>query len=210
MSLFMQEEFTRIIHERRAVKRFDQAHTVDPQSIKELLNAANRAPSAWNLQHWKYVVVNEPEAKAKLHPIAYGQNQVVDASFTVIVLGDLEANRNAEAVFEADVMEGRMPEQVKNNLIKQINEAYTGNPVHSRDEAIRNASLAAMQLMLAAKAAGLDSCPMGGYNASMLIEAFRIPPRYIPVMLIAVGKMAEPARPSNRFQADETIVWNGF
>ncbi|WP_281287212.1 nitroreductase family protein [Paenibacillus hemerocallicola] len=73
-----------------------------------------------------------------------------------------------------------------------------------------NASLAAMQLMLATKEAGLDSCPMGGFDSEKLIEAFRIPERYIPVMLVSVGKAAKPAYPSSRFEVEAAAVWNSF
>lgn len=106
--------------------------------------------------------------------------------------------------------DGQLPEQVKASLISQIEQAYAGTPTYPRDEAIRNASLAAMQLMLAAKAKGLDSCPMGGFDPDHFIEAFGVPARYIPVMLIAIGKAARPARPSVRLSVEQTIVWNGF
>ncbi|WP_262680669.1 nitroreductase family protein [Paenibacillus sp. J5C2022] len=103
-----------------------------------------------------------------------------------------------------------MPEEVVTSLIDQIESAYANVPTVPRDEAIRNASLAAMQLMLAAKAKGLDSCPMGGYDADQFVEAFSVPERYIPVILIAIGKAAVPARPSERFSIDETVIWNSF
>ncbi len=210
MSMEFKEAMRSIIHTRHSVRRFVKEHNVETHEIEELITLANRAPSAWNLQHWKYIVISDPEVKSKLHPIAYGQDQVIEASFTVVVLGDLEANRNAESVFQDDVIDGSMPEQMMQNLIGQIEHVYANYPSYSRDGAISNASLAAMQLMLTAKAAGLDSCPMGGFDAAKLIEAFHIPSRYIPVMLIAVGKMAEPARPSRRLATASTIVWNGF
>jgi len=72
---------------------------------------------------------------------------------------------------------------MKSSLIGQINSAYSDIPAYAREEVIKNASLAAMQLMLAAKAIGLDSCPMGGFNADAFVEAFNVPCRYIPVML---------------------------
>jgi nitroreductase len=108
------------------------------------------------------------------------------------------------------VQAGRLPEEVKANLIRQIEDTYANVPNTARDEAIRNASLAAMQLMLAAKAKGLDSCPMGGFDAAKLVDAFNIPPRYVPVMLVAVGKAAAPARPSDRFPVEQTVIWNNF
>jgi nitroreductase len=97
-------------------------------------------------------------------------------------------------------------------MIKQIEEAYAVelSAPYRRDEAIRNASLAAMQLMLAATAMGLDSGPMVGFDADAFVRAFRVPPRYIPVLLVAVGKAAKPARSTTRLPVEETVVWNGF
>ncbi|MDF2717147.1 MAG: nitroreductase [Paenibacillus sp.] len=51
---------------------------------------------------------------------------------------------------------------------------------------------------------------MGGFDADKLMDIFRVPDRYIPVMLIAVGKAAKPAYPSSRFPTDAVTVWNSF
>lgn len=203
-------DFLATVKERRAVKHYDATHQLSKQDITELLDIANCAPSSWNLQHWKFLAITDPKDKERLLPIAYGQQQVVDASVVVAVLGDLQANLNADAVYVPAVQAGSMPADVKSAIMEQIEFAYANEPNFPRDEAIRNASLAAMQLMLAAKAKGLDSCPMGGYDADALIKAFGIPERYIPVVLIAIGKAAVPARPSGRFPVSEAIIWNGF
>ena len=202
--------FYEVIKDRRAVKHYDASYEMSEQEIKELLQIANSAPSAYNLQHWKYLAMTEQPAKEKLLPIAYGQRQVVDASVVIAILGDLEAHRNKEAVYEPDAAAGLLPIHIKTNLYEQINDQYANVPSAPRDEAIRNASLAAMQLMLAAKAKGLDSGPIGGYDPAQLIETFNIPARYIPVMLVVIGKAAQPARPSSRFAVEETVVWNHF
>lgn len=201
-------DFFTVARERHAVKHFDASHQLSEQEIKELLEIANAAPSAWNLQHWKFLVVTDDAAKQQLLPIANGQKQVVEASVVVAVLGDLQANLNAEAVFGPAVQAGQLPEEIKSNLIAQIEYVYANMPNVPRDEAIRNASLAAMQLMLAAKAKGLDSCPMGGFDAGKLVQEIGIPPRYIPVLLVAIGKAAAPARPSGRLPVEQKIVWN--
>ncbi len=49
-----------------------------------------------------------------------------------------------------------------------------------------NASLAAMQLMLAAKATGWDTCAIGGFNPQALTEEFNVSSRYVPIMLITM------------------------
>lgn len=210
MSTMNQTDFFTIVQERHSVKQFDPAYKLSEQEIEHLLKIASSAPSAWNLQHWKFLAITEQPVKEKLLPIAYGQQQVVEASTVIAILGDLRANLNVEAVYEPAVQAGTMPEAVKEDMVRQIDYAYANVPTVSRDDAIRNASLAAMQLMLAAKAKGLDSCPMGGFDSNKLVEAFCIPMRYIPVMLVAIGKAAALPYPSNRLPIEQSIIWNHF
>ncbi len=203
-------EFLTVIRERRAVKRYDAHYRMNDDTIRELIRGASLAPSAWNLQHWKFIVVTDPARKEALSGIAYGQRQIIEASITVVILGDLQADRKAEQVFGGDVLAGRMTPEIKRSLISQIEQSYASQPIWARDQAICNASLAAMQLMLAAKAMGLDSGPIGGFDQHKLIEAFSIPERYVPIMLVTVGKAAEPARLTVRQPIEETIGWNRF
>lgn len=165
-----QTDFFNVVSERHAVRHFDASLTLSEREIRDLLAIANSAPSSWNLQHWKFLLITDPAAKQKLLPIAYGQKQVIEASFVVAIPGDLQANLNAETIYESDVQAGILPESVKTKMIEQVETAYATEPNTARDEAIRNASLAAMQLMLAAKARGLDSCPMGGYDARSIYQ----------------------------------------
>ncbi|MBD0383751.1 nitroreductase family protein [Paenibacillus sedimenti] len=216
MKATVQTDFSPLFRERHSVRYFDATYKLSEQEIKELLEIAGSAPSSWNLQHWKFVSFTDAAAKEKLLPIANGQKQVVDASVTVAILGDLEANRNAEIVYGPviragleDAYAGYTSHQI---LFTQIEEAYAVSETSSyrRDEAIRNASLAAMQLMLAAKAKGLDSGPMVGFDADAFVKAFKVPQRYIPVLLVAIGKAAKPATATSRFPVERTVVWNGF
>ncbi len=216
MSSPIHSDFLTVVRERQSIRKFDASYQLSEHDIKELLELAGTAPSSWNLQHWKFVVINAAEAKKKLHPIAYGQQQIIDASVTVAVLGDLQANQNAEAVYgpviQAGLEDAYAGYPSHHILLAQIEEAYAVSETsrYRRDEAIRNASLAAMQLMLAAKAKELDSGPMVGFDADAFAEAFHVPPRYIPVLLVAIGKASKPAHPTARFPVDQTTVWNGF
>ncbi|MED2974530.1 nitroreductase family protein [Fictibacillus sp. B-59209] len=203
-------DFTDVINERHSVRKYDPSAELSAEEITELLEDAAKAPSSWNLQHWKFLVFHDQQAKEQLLPIAYNQEQVVQASAVVAILGDLEADQNADRVYQDAVNGGFMTEEIKTALVSQIKDAYATRPEMARDEAIRNASLASMQLMLTAKAKGLDTCAMGGFNADELVKAFGIPERYLPVMLISVGKAAKTAHQTARFPIQEAIVWNKF
>lgn len=209
MSTQVQNEVLKVIEDRHSVKQYQTGHTMPKADLDQILTSATLAPSSWNLQHWKLLVIDDQAQKEKLLPIAYGQKQIVESSVVIAVLGDLEANKNAQAAFGPAVAAGFMPQAVLDTLVAQIEGAYQ-YPQVARDEAIRNGSLAAMNLMLAAKALGYDTCPMGGYDAGKFVEAFNVPARYVPVMLITVGLAATPARSAGRFPLDQITVSNSF
>ncbi|MCA1032439.1 nitroreductase family protein [Bacillus timonensis] len=203
------KDFFTVLDDRHSVKSYDASHKMTKEEINQLLEETQKAPSAWNLQHWKFLVLENQAAKDKALPIAYGQRQVADASIVVCILADTEANKNAQPVFSSAVNKGYMPQEVMDSLIGQIEGAYQ-IPGMGKDQGIMNSSLAAMQLMLVAKAMDYDTCPMGGFDRQKMIDEFQIPPRYIPTMLISVGKAKEPAYPSTRFSIEEVTIWNSF
>ncbi|MDZ5713126.1 nitroreductase family protein [Jeotgalibacillus haloalkalitolerans] len=195
-----------VLFERRATKQYDPEVEISREELNELLEAMGQAPSAWNLQHWKFLAFHNPESQERLLPIAYNQQQITDASAVIAVLGDLRANENVDAVFDPAVEKGAMSEEIKQALNGQIQGAYE-NEQFARDAAFSNASLAAMQFMIAAKAKGWDTCPIGGFSDAQLIEEFEISDRYVPVMLITVGKAAKEARKSERIDIDELVEY---
>ncbi|AXM88095.1 nitroreductase family protein [Anoxybacillus ayderensis] len=195
-----------IMEQRQSIRKYDPNASISKEQLTKILQLATKAPSAWNLQHWHFVVIYGKEAQQKLLPIAYNQQQIVDASAVVAVLGDLQANKKTDAVYDPLVAQGKMTKEVKETLAKQIEQAYT-NAQYARDAAFTNASLAAMQLMLAAKAEGFDTCAIGGFDPQAFMKEFHISDRYIPVMLITIGKASAPAHPSLRLPVDEVTTW---
>ncbi|GEL08655.1 nitroreductase family protein [Salisediminibacterium halotolerans] len=198
------------MEERHSVRKYDPKAVITDEEIEDMLEKASTAPSSWNLQHWRFLVIDDEEKKQELLPIAYYQQQIVDSSVTVAILGDLQANLEADTIFQEAVDNGFMTDEIKNTIVTQIHGAYEGETPFARDEAVLNASLAAMQLMLAAKAKGYDTCPMGGFQREPFIEAFNIPERYVPVMLLTIGKPAKEAHASARKAVSEVTVKNSF
>jgi nitroreductase len=200
------KDFFAVIDERQSIRKYDPNVTISKEEVRDILEVAGKAPSAWNLQHWHFFVIHGKEAQQRLLPIAYNQQQIVDASAVIAVLGDLEANRNTDAVYAPLVKAGHMTNEVKETLTQQIATAYE-NKQYARDAAFSNASLAAMQLMLAATAKGWGTCPIGGFDAEKFVAEFQVPSRYIPVMLITIGKSIAPAHRSTRLPLEATTTW---
>ncbi|WP_414053318.1 nitroreductase family protein [Macrococcus equi] len=182
---------------RKAVKVYDPEYKMTEQEILELLDAANQAPSAWNLQHWKFIVVHSDAAKEKLLPLAYNQAQIKDASATFIILGDKEANKNIDTVFNPAIEAGTMTEEIKQAIAGQVNGAYS-NDFYPTEAAIMNSAFPAMQLMNFATLKDLGTCAIGGFNRTAVQDTFDIEDRYIPALLITVGKALKEPRASKR------------
>src|SRR6476661_3167224 len=74
-------------------RRSVRAYTPEPvsdETLTALLTLAGRAPSAFNLQPWRFVVVRDPALKAALSAAAYGQQQIVRAPVVIAMYADME------------------------------------------------------------------------------------------------------------------------
>lgn len=198
-----------LMKERHSIRKYDSEYKMPEEDLHEIIEAASQAPSSWNLQHWRFLAVQSDERKQELLAIAYNQQQIQDSSVTIAMLGDKEANQSADKVFGESVKSGAITDEVKNQIVANIHGAYEREGF-AHNEALINASLAAMQLMLAAKEKGYDSVPMGGFDKEKLMEAFNIPDRYIPVMLISIGKGHGPTRESFRFPVEDVLIKESF
>ena len=176
----------KLIHARYTAEQFDDTRAVDEATVRALVEDAARAPSSFNIQHWRFVAVRGGEDKRRLQEVAYGQPQVSRSAVTFIVLGDTRAVDELPGIMDDAVAEGALPEAKAAAWVRMAREIYA-DPSVARDEAIRSASLAAMTMMLAAEARGLAAGALSGFDAGQVSEVFGIEERFIPVMLLAVG-----------------------
>ena len=198
-----------LIRQRISTNKFDTSRTLSETEIKELVAYAIEAPSAYNIQNWRFVAVTNPEDKARLKSVAYNQQKVVDAAVTFIVLGDLRGYENLPRILKPMVDDGLMDRAVADGWAKNAASSYGGDEQFARDEAIRSAAFAAMTLMIAAQAKGLATGPMIGFDPAGVKREFNITDRYIPVMLLTVGYSAPgnwPRKP--RLGVDEVLAFN--
>jgi len=80
------------IDARRAVKHFDPDHRLSAAEERRLLEITIQAPSSFNIQHWRFVILRDPALRARIRR-DYGndQAQITDASLLVLFTADLKA-----------------------------------------------------------------------------------------------------------------------
>ena len=215
-------EFLSVLSQRHAAEQFDPTAPITRTEIETLVQEASQAPSTFNLQHWRFVAITDPQIRARLSTTTIEPNRqrVVDASVIFVILGDLEAHRSVSEILEQSVRAGTLTREIADLWVNTANQLYGAEPHLAREEAIRSVSLAAMVLMLAACNHGFASCPIG-FAPNLLQEVLRTSDRYTPLMMIAVGRDASinrkrrPRLPVSQilsfdafteFRADETIA----
>lgn len=194
------------IEARRAVKHFDPNHRMSEAEIESLLGLARLAPTAFNIQNRRFVLVRDPELRKQLRAVAWDQAQVTDASLLIALCADLKAWEKDPARYWANA-----PQPVRDYLVPAIGQYYRGREQVQRDEGMRSCGMAAQTLMLAAKEMGYDTCPMDGFDYDAVGRLINLPPDHAVAMFVAVGRLTQAAweRPS-QLPKSEVVIENRF
>lgn len=199
-------EVSKAIEQRRAVKAYDASHQITEPEIERLMSLAMLAPTAWNIQHWRFVVVRDAELRKQIRAAAWDQAQVTDASLLVIMTADLNAWKKEPARY----FEGA-DDKTKDWLMTAMHQFYSSREWLQRDDALKSCGIAAATLMLAAQEMGYDSCPMDGFDFDAVGKLINLPKDHVVTMFVAVGKAAAPARPrSGKLAMNEVVIRNRF
>lgn len=194
------------IKERRAVKHYDPNFQMPEADKQHLLELAIEAPTSFNLQNWRFVLVEDQEKKQQLRAAAWDQAQVTDASMTLILCADVKAWDKEPARYWKDA-----PQEAQDILVPMIKPFYEGREWMQRDEAMRSVGIVAQTLMLAAKAKGYDSCPMIGFDGDKVAEIINLPDDHVIGMILVIGKATKPAWPKpGQLPLDDVLITDGF
>ena len=194
------------IYARRSVKHYDPEHRMSDEEINKLFEATIQAPTSFNMQNWRFVLVRDTELRTKLRAAAVDQAQVSEASILVILTANLKAWEQEPQRYWRNA-----PQEVQDILVPWMQPFYEGKDELQRDEAMRSCGLAGQTLMLAAKAMGYDSCPMIGFDPDQVAELIDLPEDHVIGFMIAVGKAVQPAWPKpGQLDLNEVLIHDKF
>lgn len=194
------------IASRRSVKHFDPEHIMSEAEVEELMSHVILSPTAFNIQHWRFVRVVDTEKRQQIKAASWQQAQVTDASLLLVVCADLNAWEKQPERYWREA-----PQEVQDFFVPAIADYYTNHHQAQRDECFRSASIAAMSIMLMAKEMGYDSCPMDGFDFDEVAKIIDLPHDHIITMMVAVGKKKEDARPrAGQLPLNEVLLTDSF
>ena len=197
---------TQAIVSRRSIKHYDTAHKLTEQEIAKLMSLAMLSPTAFNVQHWRFVLVTDPVLRQQIRAVSWNQAQVEEASLLIVLTADLQAWAKQPQRYWANA-----PQAVQDYLVPAIGHYYENNERAQRDEAMRSCGIAAQTIMLAAKEMGYDTCPMDGFDFDAVGKLLNLPADHTPAMFITVGKAIKEAQPrAGQLPMYEVVIYNKF
>lgn len=164
------------IYGRRSVRRFERKD-VSEDLLRKILEAACQAPSAGNLQSWRFYVVRGEETRERLAWAAFGQSFVYEVPVVVVVCADL--------------------------LVSAAGYGERGRTLY----ALQDCAAATQTLLLAAYAEGLGTCWVGAFDEQAVREVLALPEHSRPVALVPLGFPAKTPSPRGRKCLEEVATF---
>lgn len=200
---------TEVLLERRATSHFT-SDSVPDEILNAILQLGAQAPSGYNLQPWRFIVVKDEANRKRLQQVAFQQPKVAEAPVIIIAVGmKKEWKQTADEVFQDGAARGAGdPAHV---------EAYKQQAigfVSSMDLQMwvnRHTMIALTTMMLVAEAYGFDTAPMEGFDAAGVKREFKLPDEAEVVALLAIGRAAEPDKVyPGRFPLDRIVFAESY
>jgi len=199
------KSLAQVLLDRRATSHF-KPDPVPDEYIEAILQLGTQAPSGYNLQPWRFIVVREKKNRERLKAAAYNQEKVSEAPVVIIAFAIREDWKNyIDAIFEEGVRRGfgkpemvpKIKEQAAGFLDKDISQPVWLN---------RHTMIAYTAMMLVAESYGLDTAPMEGFDPAAVRREFGLPDNAEVIALLAIGYGQEPDKAyGGRFKLSEIV-----
>ena len=111
------------VHARRAVKWYDPQQKMPEETFRQLMEDAILAPTAFNIQNWRFVRVTDAQQRKEIRAVAWDQAQVTDASELLVLCFDCKAWSQEPGRYWRNA-----PKEVQDFLVPAIAEYYRGKP----------------------------------------------------------------------------------
>ena len=194
------------IRSRRSVKHFDANHHMTDEEKNEIISLAMLSPTAFNLQHWRFLVVEDKKLRQEIRKVAMDQAQVTDASMLIVMCADMHAWQKDTQRYWRNA-----DSDVQDFMLPAIDGYYRDKPQVQRDETMRTCGIAAQTIMLAAKAMGYESCPMDGFDFDAVAKLINLPDDHVIAMFVVIGKGTKQAWPrAGQLSMDQVVIKNKF
>jgi nitroreductase len=198
------------IHHRRTTKKY-KPDPIPAAMLKELITLTLAAPSSFNLQPWRIVVIDDPDQKAALTKASWNQAQVATAPVTFVFAVSIRGwEKTLEHTIKTASDLGAWNEKTAGYFRGSIPGFQDGLGDKQREYAIKDAMIAATHLALAAESFGLNSCFMNGWKEESVKEIIgaKDDPDIAIALLLPIGYGETSYTHAGRLPEEVTVFRN--
>ncbi|WP_323847849.1 MAG: nitroreductase family protein [Phytoplasma sp.] len=175
----------------RTVRTFKKNHKISLDEWLQIFDEIRYTPSSFDLQPWRFVVIESEEAKQKLKTIIHRGNlfQLETSSATVLVCGVLDKHNLSDYIYNQKFLNKEIDFTNKEITINKIKQHYGKMSLDKvKNEICLECGLISFNFIITLQKFGYSSCFMGGFCFEKINYLFNIPLNYQPIILISVGK----------------------
>ena len=207
-----------IFTRRASTRRYDPAKKVSAEDFAAILEFGRLSPSSVGSEPWKFLVVQNPELRAKIKPFAWGmQTAIDDASHVVFILAKQNARYDSPFFQEIMTRRGFVGEQAQKAYEKYKSFQVNDMPIVDSERTLldwagKQTYIALGNMMTGAAMLGIDSCAIEGMNYAevtrILVEEGLLDPQdYALSVGITFGYRAAEIKPKSRKTIEEIVQW---
>lgn len=184
-----EKKLTEVVRERRATPGFAPS-PVDEAELKQILRAGLEAPSGYNMQPWRFIVVRDAEQRKKLRVAAMNQAKVEQAPVVIVACGDTEGWKNGDLdeMLRVGREHGFDDERQIEKTRKTVSSALSSQP-NIAMWVTKQTMIAGTTMMWVAEVLGYDTALMEGFYEDQVREVLGIPQHVLVSCLLCIGHL---------------------
>ncbi|MCK3657534.1 NAD(P)H-dependent oxidoreductase [Pasteurellaceae bacterium Pebbles2] len=218
MSTISKQQVLDAFHFRSACRYYDPSKKIPKEDMDYILELARLSPSSVGSEPWKFLVIQNPALREKIHPVAWGiKHPVQEASHLVIILAKRNARYDSEFFRVSLQKRGLTAEQMEATLARYQTFQRDDIKILESDRTLfdwcsKQTYIALANMMTGAALIGIDSCPIEGFNYDavnqiLTEEGLLDPQEYGVSCMVTFGYRAKEITQKYRKPAEETISW---
>ncbi|MFL5561496.1 MAG: nitroreductase family protein [Gemmatimonadaceae bacterium] len=188
---------------RRSIRAYRQ-EPIPREDFDRIFDTVRLAPSAFNVQPWRFVVVTDPDLKAALGVAAYGQKQVTGAPAVIVQYTDMkDVLDNVD-----DIMHPGMPAEKREAAGAGLRASWAQKPEAEREQwGSGQGYIALGYLLLAASSLGYATSAMLGFDPARVKEVLGLPEHVSIPAIVAIGRGDEEGFPHHRHPTERFVTY---
>jgi len=173
---------------RYSVEVFDATKKVTDTDLQTILDAGRLSPSSFGIEPWKFLVITDPEVRAKIRAAGFGQQKMTDASHLIVICRRTDPEAIvSESVSRNMKITGKAEADLK-PYRDMVSGAFVGKGAAADAWVAHQVYIPLGVMIEAASLLGIDTGPMEGFDPAKVDEILGLSSKNLKsTVMLALG-----------------------